>query len=450
MTSLQGEATNIFASPLSAVISEDSILASLKKLKLERVCDLLNYFPKRYIDLDRCVPIGNTVLNEKNVICGEVISIKERQLEGSVVYDVTLKDKTGIVLFTIYDKKQLAEVVLNTYVIASGEVYFDYGFKRMRHFVLVNASSLVKSHIFPVYETRFACDQLAIRESVRQALYRIEYLPDNRSGEISLAQAYRSIHFANDIYSLKKAIHRLKIEELSSIDLSYIKKILNGEYPEKHDLSEKCLFSLEIYNMQDLGDALKRPREALDKGHKVLILTPLAGLNSVKRDELSFFGANCEIETATYYPKICIECLNECRGYAGQTELLKRKNYYQGILNAADGTIFVTENLSKIKHISEDDCVIIEDADRYSLLVLYGCLKDVKCEVVLLTRSKRPEVKKRLKTLIKAESFSDVLNAELSARYRGDILGNRIPDLKNLRLINLYKDRETIDSLMHA
>lgn len=450
MTTLQSEAASIFASPLDAVITDSAALNSLKKLKLERVCDLANYFPKRYINLDSCTPIGHTVLNEKNVVCGEVHELKQRDVDGSQVFDVTLKDKSGVLLFTIYDKRQLTEVSSGTFLIASGEVYFDYGFKRMRHQLLVSASSLVKSRIMPVYETRFVCDQLTIRESVRQALYRLEHLPETlASQEMSLSQAYRSIHFAKDIDALKGAIRRLKIEQLSSVDLSPIQKVLSGKFPEAHDLTEKCSFDAEIFNMADIGDALSKPRVALDEGKRIYILSPLAGLNSIKRDEMTFSGANCEIETATYYPKVCIECAEECRGYAGQIELLKRKDYYQGILNAPDGSIFVTDNLCKIKHFEGSDCLIIEDADRYSLIALYGCLKHAKSKAVLLTRSRRPEALKRLQTLLQAQTYSDVLNAEIECRYPGDILGNREPALKSLKLINLYKDRRILETIQN-
>lgn len=448
MTTLQSEAASIFASPLGAVISDGSTLNSLKKLKLEKVCDLANYFPKRYINLDSCTPIGHTVLNEKNVVCGEVHEVSQRDVDDRVVFDVTLKDKTGVLLFTICDKRQLTEVHSGTFLIASGEVYFDYGFKRMKRQLLVNASSLVKSRILPVYETRFACDQLTIRESVRQVLYRLEHLPDTvQNQQMSLAQAYRSIHFANDIDTLKAAIRRLKIEQLSSVDLSPVQKILSGEFPEAHDLSEECSFDLEIFNMADIGDALSLPRATLEKEKRVYILSPLAGLNSIKRDDMTYFGTNCEIETATYYPKVCIESAGECRSYAGQIELLKRKNYYQGILNAPDGSVFVTDNLCNIKHFGSSDCLIIEDADRCSLIALYGCLKRAKCKAVLLTRSRRPEALKRLETLQYVQTYSDVLNAEIECRYPGDILGNREPTLKSLKLINLYKDRPLIESM---
>lgn len=451
MKTLQLEAASIFVSPLDAVISDATALNSLKKLEVERVCDLANYFPKRYINLDSCRPIGHTVLNEKNVVCGEVHEISQRDVDNRVVYDVTLKDKTGVLLFTIYDKRQLDEVSSGTFLIASGEVFFDYGFKRMRHQLLVNASSLVKSRIMPVYDTRFVCDQLTIRESVRQVLYRLEHLPEKVLGQqISLAQAYRSIHFANDIDALKGAIRRLKVEQLSSADLSPVQKILSGKFPEIHDLAEECSFDLEIYNMADIGDALSMPRAALEKEKRVYILSPLTGLNSIKRDEMTCFGANCEIETATYYPKVCIECASECKSYAGQVELLKRKDYYQGILNAPDGSVFVTDNLCNIKHFEGSDCLVIEDADRYSLIALYGCLKRVKCKAVLITRSRRPEALKRLETLQHAQTYSDVLNAEIECRYPGDILGNREPTLKSLKLINLYKDRLLIDSIQNT
>lgn len=449
MTTLESEVTNIFISPISAIIDNYDSLESFKKLGIDKVSELVNYFPKRYINLDLCTPIGDASLNENNVVCGEVWEVKKRTLNNKTVYDVTLKDNTGIIIFTIYDNKQLSEVIEGTFLIASGEIFFDYGFKRMRNQILVNASSLVKSRILPIYETHFICDQLTIREGIRQAIYRLEHLSDKVAGQqMSLAQAYRSIHFANDIDVLKKAIRRLKVEQLSSIDLNLVKRILGGKFPEVHDLAEKCSFDHEIYNMKDIGDALSKPRVALDENKRIYILSPLAGLTSINRDEMTYFGANCEIDTATYYPKICIEIIDECKCYAGITELLKRKNYYQGILNAPDGCIFVTDNLNNINHIDRDDCLIIEDADRYSLIALYECLKQANCKALLLTRSNRSEVNERLSTLLKAQTFSDILNAELKSRYSGDILGNRIPSLKTLKLINLYKDKKLIDFLM--
>lgn len=448
MSGLQIEARNIYNSQLSEIISDNDTRSKLNKLGIFSVSDLVTYFPKRYINLEKCTPIGSTILNKKNVVCGEIHDVSKRDLNGKSVYDITLLDKSGVILFTIYDKKQLLEIEQDTYLVVSGDVYFDYGFKRMANPLLVNASSPVKSNILPVYETRFVCDQLTVREAVRQALYRLEFLesPHDKCNTSSLtyAQALRNIHFAKDVATLKSANRRIKFEELMNCDLSVVSSVPKGNYPVKCSLKIPADKSVSIYCMKDIGDALEHARISLNSGAKVFFLSPLAGLSSSERDKMTIFGKNSEIDTNAYYPKVCIENNLDCKAYAGKNEIYKRKNYFSGILNARDDEVFVVDNINKIREMRPSDCLFVEDADRYSLLALYEILQDVKCDVVLLSRSKKGEAIERLNMLNQTKCYGDLLEFELKSRYQGDILGNRDKSLAGLKLINLYKDRELI------
>ena len=106
---------------------------ALGKLKISTVRDLVGNYPRRYIDMSRVATIAGARIGETCTIKARVHEVKVKRPKPRVVLaEVTIVDDTGTLIVTAFRQPWLADQLKPGAAVAvSGEVEFNYGFKRM-------------------------------------------------------------------------------------------------------------------------------------------------------------------------------------------------------------------------------------------------------------------------------------------------------------------------------
>lgn len=189
--------------------------------------DLVSFFPRRYEDRTRTVPIADTHDGETVCVCAVVADAPRlvRIRRGMELVKFRIADESGAADVTYFNQNWMKNSI------HSGEEYVFYGrFEVLgRHRSLANpvCEKVGKTgdntgKIVPVYKMTSGLNQKAIVQSVRAALDSClprlpEILPEGiraSRGLSGVAEAYENIHFPGSFEALHAARQRLIYEEL--------------------------------------------------------------------------------------------------------------------------------------------------------------------------------------------------------------------------------------------
>jgi ATP-dependent DNA helicase RecG len=207
----------------------------LKQLKVETIKDLLYYFPRRYEDRSKFIPISKVREGSFETIKGEVLAKGERKTwRGLKIFQVALGDETGRIFGVWFNQPYLSE-----YFKVGQKVIFYGKVERFGQDLQMNspeyeiisqdtADSLHIGRLVPIYPLTEDLAQRTFRQIVKNCLDQtIPYLTDRLPYEIrarhnllNLAQALNNIHFPKDFPHLEKAHQRLVFEEFFFLQLA--------------------------------------------------------------------------------------------------------------------------------------------------------------------------------------------------------------------------------------
>lgn len=193
----------------------------LENLGILTVRDLLEYFPRRYVDFSRVTKISELQPDVSAAIEATVVK-KARPFtaKGITFSKIDVSDGTGEARLTFYNQP---------YVLGSVEVgkkYLFYGkASRLGRFVDIDAPTVEKAenkYIHPVYSHSKGITSNRIASLVRLALnHAADGVRETLSLEmreryslLPLSEAYRQIHFPTDFVMREKALRRFAFEEL--------------------------------------------------------------------------------------------------------------------------------------------------------------------------------------------------------------------------------------------
>lgn len=193
----------------------------LENLGILTVRDLLEYFPRRYVDFSRVMKISELQPDVSAAIEATVVK-KARPFtaKGITFSKIDVSDGTGEARLTFYNQP---------YVLGSVEVgkkYLFYGkASRLGRFVDIDAPTVEKAenkYIHPVYSHSKGITSNRIASLVRLALnHAADGVRETLSLEmreryslLPLSEAYRQIHFPTDFVMREKALRRFAFEEL--------------------------------------------------------------------------------------------------------------------------------------------------------------------------------------------------------------------------------------------
>ncbi len=241
-------ATLALDEPVSRVkLVSSARAAALEKLGIASVRDLVNHYPRRYLDLTQVCTIAEATIGASCTMSGTVHAVKlKRPRPRLSLTEITLVDGTGTLIVTMFRQPWLADKLKPGMTLAiAGKVTFDYGFKRMTNPFLDVLSEAeddgsdeggakggaavprrAEGSIVPVHGATEKVPAAIMRNMVRNALEITSGMLDPLPLEIrcryrlmSRGVALRCIQFPKTMDEVHQARRRLAYEELLLLEL---------------------------------------------------------------------------------------------------------------------------------------------------------------------------------------------------------------------------------------
>ena len=196
---------------------------------IRTVGDVLENFPRTYLDMSKITPIRDTEDGQITAVRGKVVTGVSEKRSGPggrlTVYSFVVSDNTGEVTVTLFNRKFTAEKIKKDDILLLYGKVTASGFFRSMSSPLIEEPD--RAEILPVYRLSEGLSQNIMRKTAKQALAAlessafestgIETLPTDiceEFGLIPLKDALEEIHFPKSEELLRKARQRLIIDEL--------------------------------------------------------------------------------------------------------------------------------------------------------------------------------------------------------------------------------------------
>ena len=223
----RAKATLAFDAPVTSVrLVSPKRAQALGKLGITTVRDLVGNYPRRYIDMSRIATIAGARIGDTCTIKARVHEVKVKRPKPRVVLaEVTIVDDTGVLIITAFSQPWLADQLKKGATVAvSGEVAFNYGYKRMTNpYIeqLEGAGEDFHGMIVPVHPLTAAIKAGMMRRLVGNALAEVEGAIDPlplalraKYRLMSRTSALNCIHFPHTMEEQRQARRRLAYEEV--------------------------------------------------------------------------------------------------------------------------------------------------------------------------------------------------------------------------------------------
>ncbi|MBU4511982.1 ATP-dependent DNA helicase RecG [Patescibacteria group bacterium] len=221
--------------PVSELTRVGKTTASrLKKLGLETARDLLFYYPFRYDDFSKILPIAELQPEQTATIKGriEIIQNKRSPVKRKIITEAIVADESEQIKVIWFNQAYLTKVLKpGDQVYIAGKVDYDnWGIQFINpSYEKIEAWKKETTHtarLVPIYSVTEHLTQKQIRFLTKTALpltkQVADFLPAETKKElqlIDLSQALSQIHFPASQKSLERAQTRLKFDELFLIQL---------------------------------------------------------------------------------------------------------------------------------------------------------------------------------------------------------------------------------------
>ena len=223
---------------------------ALERLGIATVRDLFLHVPHRYLDFTSVVPISHAdVGSEATVVCRvDKVRLKKPRPRMQIV-EVDAVDDTGVIQATFFRQPWIADQLHPGDTVAfSGKVTFEYGFKRMKapfHELLASAGDTSSyARMLPVHGVGEGITASWMRRIIAAGLEDAgdvcDFLPAElvaRRGLMTLARAFRSVHYPSSQGEKDQARRRLAYDELLCLQLALLTRqriALGGLRPYQH------------------------------------------------------------------------------------------------------------------------------------------------------------------------------------------------------------------------
>lgn len=215
----------------------------LKQLGIFKINDIVEYFPRDYIDRTDISNIGNLSLGKENTFIASVASIAENIcINNKLITKIKFKDITGTITAIWYNQPYLKNSFsLGTKYILTGKVSKNYNkleINSPEYEKFESKEILSAGRIVPVYSSTYKLSQKMLRQLIKSAIditfdKIVEFLPASLMKEYKLMQrsyAVKNIHFPSDKEHFLMARYRLVFEELFLLQLGLMRiKLLNSD-----------------------------------------------------------------------------------------------------------------------------------------------------------------------------------------------------------------------------
>jgi ATP-dependent DNA helicase RecG len=304
-------------------------------LGISTVGQLLRHYPRRYIDRTATVPIGELRVGQMATIIGKVTGISSRRTRrGQPMVTVTIYDGTGFAEMLFFNQPWLKDRYRQGLELAAfGEVKSR---SKMRSTLVgpdveaLRGEETDKVHtgrIIPVHPATEGISTRTIRELLYRALQRLGPLLDPIPPEIVKSEqlidedrALHDIHFPQDGAAKRRAVDRLKFDELFALELGVAYRKHRVERAAKGlahsidgDLTGRFLAAMpfeltgaQVRAMKEIGEdmAQAKPMNRLlqgDVGSGKTVVSLYAALAAVQSGHQATIMAPTEVLAGQHY-----------------------------------------------------------------------------------------------------------------------------------------------------
>ncbi|GAB4451959.1 MAG: ATP-dependent DNA helicase RecG [Anaerolineales bacterium] len=259
--------------------------ASLAKLGLHTLGDMLYYYPRRYDDYTQLKPIKNLFYGEQVTVIGTVQSVHARPIRGGKMslVEVILSDGTGALRLSFFNQPWAANRFKagDAYAV-SGKVDQYLGRLVMNNpeFESVDKESLLTNRIVPVYRLTENIAQKWLRQRMWVVVsYWAPAVPDalpesvrQAEGLMPLGEALLQIHFPDSQEKLKAARERLAFDEIFYLQMGVLRQrrdwlaVDGRRFPVSDEWLDTLKNSLPFTLTSAQQKALAQIRADLDSG----------------------------------------------------------------------------------------------------------------------------------------------------------------------------------------
>ena len=211
----------------------------LNRLGVYSVCDLLYFFPRKYIDYEHPCELALAPFDEPCVVKATVLKVAPgvRVKGGRTIYKVVCADETARLNLTFFNSEYTVKKL------SVGEDYLFYGrvggnmlTREMLSPLFIPAETIAKQQ--PVYSLTQGINSNFINKLVKEIFNNVKEIPEFLPADIiekynlpSLDFALRNIHFGKNGADIAKAKERLIFDEFFTLQLGMT---MLGENNEKH------------------------------------------------------------------------------------------------------------------------------------------------------------------------------------------------------------------------
>lgn len=308
----------------------DARKSALSSLGIFNVRDLINYFPRDYIDLSSVSTILDSKIGFNYTITGIVHSLEEKEPKpGIKLIEITILDDTGTMIVTAFNQKWLLESVKpKDKVAVAGKIEFNYGFKRMTNpFIYVlnedtTATDIAK--VIPIYTSNKNISSAWIKRIISNAFEYVgnlnSIIPKDLEEKYRLLNyfvALKKCHFPADMKDLESAKRTIRFAEVLMQQINFMDKDENCQnnfiYCEfgKDKINKACQ-ALSLYKDSGKQSLMIVPSSIVMEQYKFLLNESLSKLhvtfqiideNSSKENiwkaTYDFNNADCDVLIAT-------------------------------------------------------------------------------------------------------------------------------------------------------
>jgi ATP-dependent DNA helicase RecG len=203
-------------------------------LEIQTVGELLRHYPRRHIDRSAMIGIRELRLGQEATVIGKVATVASRRTRyGKSMVTVRVYDGTGFLELPFFNQPWKATQYRQGMEVAvSGQVKSRRGgtvqmvSPEVEPLSGEDADQVHTGRIIPIHRATEGISSRTIRELVFRALQKLGPIPDpfpieavEPEGLASEDEALRGIHFPEVPDDLRRAIDRLKFDELFTLEL---------------------------------------------------------------------------------------------------------------------------------------------------------------------------------------------------------------------------------------
>ncbi len=203
----------------------------LKSKGIDTVGALLRFFPRKYLDWTKVLPISKAPFYENVCVRAKIVTpIEEYKTKSSVViYKFIAEDESGRMVVNLFNQRFLAEKLkMDGEYLFYGKLDGNFGARQMSSPIIKPADYNVIEPIYPASRDMSSAQLTRLVKTAVKSVELAETLPHiilERNNLCSLKFAIENIHFPMSSEAFEKAKHRLVFEELFvlQVALSIIK-----------------------------------------------------------------------------------------------------------------------------------------------------------------------------------------------------------------------------------